>query len=59
MTQQKPRTKPEAAEGELGEAALASITGGTDQPPPAPTQTQSNLLKKIGDTSSGIAANIK
>jgi hypothetical protein len=59
MTQQKPRNNPAKSDGALDDAALASVTGGTDAAPAAPTQTLSNLQKKVSDTSSGIVANIK
>jgi hypothetical protein len=59
MSKQPPLNTPAQSKGELDDAALASVTGGTDAAPTTSTQTQSNLLKKVSDTSSGIVANIK
>ena len=58
MTQQKPQTKPAKAKDELDDAALRTVTGGTDTAPTT-TTTQSNVQKKLSDTASGIAQNMK
>jgi hypothetical protein len=58
MTTQKPRNPPAPDHVELDEATLNAVTGGTDAAP-KPQPTQSNTLKKFGDTSGGIVANIK
>jgi hypothetical protein len=58
MPTEPPRIKPAQRDGELDETQLSVVTGGTDSTPP-PQPTQSNLQKKLGDTSQGLVQNIK
>ena len=58
MKTQDPSKEPPSPKSELSEAELGAINGGTDAAP-KPPGTQSNLLKKISDTESGVVANQK
>ncbi len=58
MKTEGPSKKPAPPQGELSEAELKAVNGGTDSVP-KPAGTQSNLSKKISDTDSGIVANLK
>ncbi len=53
-----PSKQPAPAKGELGEAELEAVSGGTDAAPKPPA-TQSNLIKNFSDTQTGIIANMK
>ena len=58
MKTTNPSKDPPSPKGELSEAELGAVNGGTDTAPKPPA-TQSNQLKKFSDTESGIVANLK